>query len=121
MSHQCQVAVVGIRLQFFQLPKHEENIGFTAFIDLQAAHIGHPDPGHQWRIGRKILLNARDQISSRRKDIGQERILGVPDGVAVADDGDRKLPVAGIRLHLVVTTHGKIHGDGPLSCGVEEI
>ena len=72
MSHQCQVAVVGIRLQFFQLPKHEENIGFASLIDLQSAHIWQPDLGHQWRIGRKVLLNACDQISFRRKDIGQE-------------------------------------------------
>ena len=35
--------------------------------------------------------------------------------------GDRKLPVTVLRLHLVVSAHGKVDSDGPLSCGVEQI
>jgi hypothetical protein len=55
------------------------------------------------------------------KRVGEERILGVLDGIAVAKDSDRKLRVIGIRFHLVVAAHGNIHGDQSLSCGVEEI
>ena len=50
----------------------------------------------------------------RGEDVGQERILGVLYGIAVADDGDRKLPVAVIRLHLVIPADRKVHGDRPL-------
>jgi hypothetical protein len=56
-----------------------------------------------------------------RKHIGQERILGVLDRIAVADDGDRELPVTGIRLHRIVAAHGEINSDGPLSCGIKQI
>jgi len=61
-----------MRLQFFQLPKHEQNIGFTSFIDPLPADVRQSDVGHQWRIGRKVLLNAGNQIAPCREDIGQE-------------------------------------------------
>ena len=72
MSDQCQMLVVGIGPQFFQLAKHKQNVGFAFFIHFPPADIGQADLGHQWRIGRKILLNARDQISPGREDVGQE-------------------------------------------------
>jgi hypothetical protein len=53
--------------------------------------------------------------------LARNRILCVLHRIAVADDGDRKLPVTGIRLHLIVATHGEIDSDGPLSCGIKEI
>jgi len=43
----------------------------------------------------------------------QERIFGVLDGVAVADDRDRKLAVTVVRLHLVIPAHGKVDRDRP--------
>ena len=121
MSYQRQPVVVRIRLQLFQLVEHEQNVGFAFFIHPESADIGHADLGHQRRVGRKILLDAGHQISPGREYVGQERILGVLDRVAVADDGDRKLPVAVVCLHLVVAAHGKVHGDRPLPRLVEQI
>src|SRR5476649_1349965 len=37
-----------------------------------------------------ILLGAERQITAHGKDIGEERILGVLDGVAVVEDRDRQ-------------------------------
>ena len=72
MPDQRQVIVVSIRLQVFQLLKHEQNIGFTFFIDRAPADVRQADGGHQWRIGRKVLLDAGDQIAPGCKDIRQE-------------------------------------------------
>jgi hypothetical protein len=118
MTDQREMGIVGVRLQFPQRFEHEQDIGLALLIDGEPADIGQADPGHEGRIGRKILLDAGDQIAPRRENVGEERILGVP---TVADDGDRELPEAVIGLHLVVPAHREIDGDGTLSRVVVEV
>ena len=72
MSDQCQMLVVGIGLCFLQLAKHKQNVGFAFFIHSLPADIGQADLGHQGRIGRKVLLNAGNQISPGREHVGEE-------------------------------------------------
>ena len=68
MSDQGQMIVDGIGLQFFQFPKHKQNVGFAFFMYSAPADVAQSDLGHQWRIGRKILLNAGNQIAPCCKD-----------------------------------------------------
>src|SRR4051794_24480319 len=99
MSNECQVSVVRVRLQFLQLADHKQDVCLAAFIDGLSAHIRQTYFGYQGRVGRKILLNTRHKESSCRENVSEEGIFGVSDRVAIADNGNRELPIAGIRLH----------------------
>src|SRR5438477_7279956 len=102
MPDQRQMIVVGVGLQFLQFADHKQDIGFAALVNSDAANIGHTNLGYQRRIARQVLLDAGNQIAARREHVGEKRIFGIPDGIAVADDGDRKFPEAVVRINLVI-------------------
>ena len=78
------------------------DVGDAALNLRQAADIEFAGLGHHRRIGRQIMLRADRKIAARGKDVGEERILGVLDGVAVVEDRHRQFDQAGVGLHFLV-------------------
>jgi hypothetical protein len=88
-----------------------------------AADIFLADLGDHGIVGLEIVLDAHDQIAARGKDIGQERVLGVLHGVAMAQDRHRQVNHVGDRLDLAVAANGELDGDravGPLGINIGE-
>src|SRR6266568_4467894 len=96
MTNQRQVFVIGVRLYFLELVDRKQDVGFATLIYSQPAVIERPLFGHQGSVGGQIMLNTGDEISARREHVGQERVLGILDGIAVTDNRDRQLPIAGV-------------------------
>ena len=87
------------------------DVGDAALNLRQAADIEFTGLGHHRRIGRQIMLRADSQIAARGKGVGEERVLGVLDGVAVIDDRNRQRDHAGIGLHFLVAPNGNLDGN----------
>ena len=117
MADDGQMIVVGIRLELAHLLDGESDVGNAALDLRQSADIELARLGHHRRVGRQVMLNADSHVAARSKHVGQERVLGELDGVAVVEDSDRQLDHAGFGLHLPVATHGDIDLDQPVAAG----
>src|SRR2546430_301185 len=58
------------------------------------------------------MLDADCQVPAPGEHIGEKRVLGESDGVAVVEDRHRQLDHAGIGLHFLIAAYGDVHGDG---------
>ena len=105
------LVVVGVGLDLLHFVDGKMDVGDAALNLRQAADIELADLGHHRRIGRQIMLRADRQIAARGEGVGEERILGVLDGVAVIEDRNRQLDHAGIGLHFLVAPNGDIDRD----------
>ena len=115
MADHRHLGVVGVRLDLLHLAEGEMDVVDAALNLRQAADIEFAGLGHHRRIGRQIVLRADRQIAARGEDVGEERILGVLDGVAVIEHRHRQRDHAGIGLHFLVPPHGD-HPPGPDGC-----
>jgi hypothetical protein len=91
MPDQGQVTAIGTWVLLLQFVDGELDVGNAAVVLHPAADIFHADLRHHRIVGIKVVLNAHDQVAARRKQIGEERILGKFDRVAVAEDRNRQL------------------------------
>ena len=87
------------------------DVGDAALHLRQTADIEFAGLGHHRRIGRQVMLRAERQVAARGKHVGEERILGVLDRVAVIEDRHRQRDHAGIGLHFLVAPDGDIDCD----------
>ena len=111
MADHGDLVVVGVGLELLHFPDGEMDVGDAALNLRQAADIEFAGLGHHRRIGRQVVLRADREIAAPGEYVGQERILGVLDGVAVVEDRDRKFDQARIGLHFLVKANGDIDGD----------
>ena len=100
-----------MRLDLLHFLDGKMDVGHAALDLRQAADIEFADFGHHRRIGRQVMLRADRQVTAHGKDVGEERILGVLDGVAVVEDRNRQRDHAGIGLHFLVASNGNIDRD----------
>jgi hypothetical protein len=54
------------------------------------------------------VLDADDQIAAGGKNIGEKRVFGILDGIAMAEDRDRQIDHLGDRLHFPVAANGEV-------------
>jgi hypothetical protein len=83
MPDQGEVMIVGVRVLFPELVDGEPDIGNGAVVLHAAADIFLAHFRHHRIVGFKIVLNAHDHVTGRSKRIGEERMLGILDRVAV--------------------------------------
>src|ERR1700675_3295451 len=67
------------------------------------------------------MLYADNKMGPCCKHISQEKILGISDRIAVANDCQRKLLVASAGLHLVIPPHREIDGHRTVSLCVKKL
>ena len=80
-----------------------------------------PTLGDHGIVGLQIMLDADDHVAACGEQVGEERILGVLDGVAVAQDRDRQFDHVRHRFHLAVAADGDVDGDGAVAAqGIDE-
>ncbi len=100
MADHHQLVVVGIGHALLHFADSKHDVGDAALVHRQPAHVEFADLGHQRRIGLEIVLNAQHQIAAQREHVGEERVFGILDGVAVIDDRDRQRLHAGHCPHF---------------------
>src|SRR6267378_3998787 len=112
--------VVGIWLEFLELPDCKEYVLFAALIDAEPTYIERAFFRHQRWIIWQIMLDASDQITANRKNVCEEGIFGVLNSISVADDRYREWSNPCIRLKLGVPSHCNINDYRPIASGVEQ-
>src|SRR5436190_13690515 len=109
MSHDGQVVIVGVRLDFLHFLDGKLYIGNATYVLRLTADIEFADFRHHWRIGRQIMLYADREIPPHREYVGDEGVLSKFYGVAVVDNRDRQLDHASVGLHFLVAPDRDSH------------
>ena len=121
MTDQGQVTIVRVGVALLQFVDSEHDVENAAVVLHPAADKFLAHLRHHRIVGFEIVLDADDHIAAGSKDVGEKRVFGVLDGVAVAEDRDRQIDHLGDRFHFAVAAHGKVDGNGAVAAqGIHE-
>jgi len=111
------MVIIRIRLDRFHFLDGKADVGNAAQVLRLTADIKLADFRHHRWIGRQIMLDTDSDVAAHGEHVGQKRVLGEFDGIAVVEDRDRQRDHTGIRLHFFVAPHGYIHRDRTVVAG----
>ena len=77
MTNHRQASIVGVRLDFPQFADGKENVFFCALVLWQAAGIQRSRGCDERHVGRQVVLDADDEITTRSKKVCEKGIFGI--------------------------------------------